>query len=67
MLEINTKSKEIATAKKAKKHLKDISKKVKCNVPSSDEKNEKLNEEMLFYDQSIKDAQNEIKLNSDKL
>ena len=67
VLEINTKSKEIATAKKAKKHLKDISKKVKCDVHSFDEKNEKLNEEMLFYNQSIKDAQNEIKLKSDKL
>merc|ERR1711925_19202 len=49
------------------KHLKDISKKVKCDVHSFDEKNEKLNEEMLFYNQSIKDAQNEIKLKSDKL
>ena len=65
--EINTKSKEIATTKKAKKHLKEISKKVHCDVPLFVKKNEKLNEERLFYNQSIKDAQNEIKLKNDKL
>ena len=46
--EIHTKSKEIATTKKAKKHLKEISKKVHCDVPLFVKKNEKLNEERLF-------------------
>ena len=45
----------------------EISKKVHCDVPFFVKKNEKLNEERLFYDQSIKDAQNEIKLKNDKL
>ena len=47
--------------------MKDISKRVQCDIRSFVEKNEKLNEEMLFYNQSIKDAQNQIKLKNDKL
>ena len=67
MLEIKTKNMEIATAKKSKKHLMEISKKVHCEDLSFVEKKDKLNEKMFFYDQSIKEAQSEIKLKNDAL
>ena len=48
MSEINAKSKEIATVKKATKHLKEISKKVHCEGLSLVAKCDKWNEEMFF-------------------
>ena len=56
---------EITTAKKSKKHFMEISKKVHCEDLSFVEKNDKLKEEMFFYNQSIKVAQSEIKFNND--
>ena len=49
MLKIKTKNLEIATAKKSKKHLTEISKKIRREDLSFVEKKEKLNEEMFFF------------------
>ena len=68
MIEINTKNKEIIEAKKAKKSLKAIfSTKVHIEDPLFASKMDKFNEEVLFYNQSIKDAQNEIKIKNTEL
>jgi len=67
MLEIKTKNMEIATAKRSKKHLMEISKKIHSEDLSFVEKKDKLNEEMFFYNQSIKEAQSEIQLKNDVL
>merc|ERR1711920_1140097 len=58
---------EIASAKKSKKHLMEISKTIHEEDPSFVEKKDKLNEEMFFYNQSIKEAQSEIQLKNDVL
>merc|ERR1712147_380988 len=68
LMEINIKNKEIVSAKRAKKSLKAIfATKVHVDDPLFTEKLNKCNEEVLFYNQSIADAQNEIKLRSDAL
>merc|ERR1719494_1468557 len=68
LMEIDIKNKEIVSAKRAKKSLKAIfATKVHVDDPLFTEKLNKCNEEVLFYNQSIADAQNEIKLRSDAL
>merc|ERR1712147_137556 len=68
LMEINIKNKEIVSAKRAKKSLKAIfATKVHVDDPLFTEKLNKCNEEVLFYNRSIADAQNEIKLKSDAL
>merc|ERR1712083_561993 len=68
LMEIDIKNKEIVSAKRAKKSLTAIfATKVHVDDPSFAEKLNKCNEEVLFYNQSIADAQNEIKLKSDAL
>merc|ERR1712083_414574 len=68
LMEIDIKNKEIVSAKRAKKSLKAIfATKVHVDDPLFTEKLNKCNEEVLFYNQSIADAQNEIKSRSDAL
>merc|ERR1712113_78593 len=68
LMEIDIKNKEIVSAKRAKKSLKAIfATKIHVDDPLFTEKLNKCNEEVLFYNQSIADAQNEIKLRSDSL
>merc|ERR1712083_1021505 len=68
LMEIDIKNKEIVSAKRAKKSLKAIfATKIHVDDPLFTEKLNKYNEEVLFYNQSIADAQNEIKLRSDAL
>ena len=68
MIEINTKNKEISNAKKAKKSLKAIfSTKVHFEDPLFAIKIDKLNGEVLFYNQSIRSAQNEMKIKNNAL
>ena len=68
LMEIDIKNKEIVSAKRAKKSLKAIfATKIHVDDPLFTEKLNKCNEEVLFYNQSIADAQNEIKLRSDAL
>merc|ERR1712228_670672 len=68
LMEIDIKNKEIVSAKRAKKSLKAIfATKIHVDDPLFTEKLNKCNEEVLFYNQSIADAQNEIKSRSDAL
>merc|ERR1719494_768660 len=68
LMEIDIKNKEIVSAKRAKKSLKAIfATKVHVDDPLFTQKLNKCNEEVLFYNRSIADAQNEIKLKSDAL
>merc|ERR1712083_571854 len=68
LMEIDIKNKEIVSAKRAKKSLKAIfATKVHVDDPLFTEKLNKCNEEVLFYNRSIADAHNEIKLRSDAL
>ena len=63
LMERGIQNKEIVSAKRAKKRLKTIFA-TKIHIYNSlfTEKLNKCNEEALFYNQSIADAQNEIKL-----
>ena len=68
LMEIDTKNKEIVSAKKAKKSLKAIfATKVHVDDPLFTEKLNKCRKDVLFYNQTIADAQNEIKLRSGAL
>merc|ERR1719494_1326831 len=68
LMEIDIKNKEIVSAKRAKKSLRAIfATKVHVDDPYRLKKLNKCNEEVLFYNQSIADAHNEIKLRSDAL
>ena len=68
LMQIDTKNKEIVSAKKAKKSWKAIfATKVHFEDPLFTEQLSKCNEEVLFNNQSIEDAQNEIKLRKDVL
>ena len=68
LMEIEIKNKEIVSAKRAKESLKAILEtKVHFDDPLFTEKLNKCKEEVLFYNQSIADEQNEIKLRSGAL
>ena len=67
-MEIDIKNKEIVSAKRVRKSLKVISAtKVHVEDPLFTEKLNKCNKEVLFCNQLIADAQNEIKLRSGAL